>query len=269
VATATDTDVVATGSTSRMTLHAGRTRLRVGCAGWSILSRHARYFPREGSHLQRYAAVFEAVEINSSFYRPHRAETWATWGNAVPAAFRFAVKMPRDFSHDARLSVPVHALRDFLEPVRELGDRLGPLLLQLPASVPFERRTALRFLDRLRTLHAGAVVVEPRHASWFTAKVGAELVARGIGRVAADPARVPRAAVPGGHHRYEYARLHGSPRMYYDEYPAAALARLVRRALHPDPRVDERWLMFDNTAHGHALLDALVTRNALRQLTGS
>jgi uncharacterized protein YecE (DUF72 family) len=56
--------------------------------------------------------------------------------------------------------------------------------------------------------------------------------------------------------------------MYYDEYPAAALARLVRRALRGDSSVHERWLMFDNTAHGHAIADALVTQRALRALRG-
>jgi len=124
----------------------------------------------------------------------------------------------------------------------------------------------LRFLDRLRRAHAGAVVVEPRHASWFAAPVAKALRERGIARVAADPARTPRAAVPGGDHRLEYARLHGAPRMYYDEYPAAALARLVRRALRPDRRVRERWLVFDNTAHGHATTDALVVQRALLAL---
>ena len=241
-------------------------RIRVGCAGWSILSRHAAFFPAEGSHLQRYAAVFDAVEVNSSFYRPHRAATWAAWGAAVPAAFRFAVKMPRDFSHDARLHVTARALRDFLDPVHELGPRLGPLLLQLPGSLVYEPTVALRFLDRLRRAHAGAIVVEPRHASWFAAPVARALRERGIARVAADPARTPRAAAPGGDHRLEYARLHGAPRMYYDEYPAAALARLVRRALRPDRRVRERWLVFDNTAHGHAVTDALVVQRAIGEL---
>ena len=241
-------------------------RVRVGCAGWSILSRHAAHFPREGSHLQRYAAVFPAVEINSSFYRPHLARSYAAWGAAVPADFRFAVKMPRAFSHDARLEVALAPLRAFLGPVRELGPRLGPLLLQLPASVPFARATALRFLDRLRRLHAGAVVLEARHASWFAAPVLQALRERGIAGVAADPARHPRAAVPGGDHALEYARLHGSPRMYYDAYPARALARVARRALRPDRRVRERWVVFDNTAHGHALADALVLQGALRQL---
>jgi uncharacterized protein YecE (DUF72 family) len=111
------------------------------------------------------------------------------------------------------------------------------------------------------------VVLEPRHASWFAGHVDAALRERGIARVAADPARVPRAALPGGDHAIEYARLHGSPRMYYDAYAAPALARLVRHALRIDARVRERWIVFDNTAHGHALTDALVTRDALKQLT--
>jgi uncharacterized protein YecE (DUF72 family) len=243
-----------------------KTSIRIGCAGWSILSRHAAHFPAQGSHLQRYAAVFDAVEINSSFYRPHQGKTYAAWAAQVPRHFRFAVKMPRAFSHDARLDVAAKALRGFIDPVRALDDRLGPLLLQLPASVPFERGTALRFLDRLRRLHDGAVVLEPRNASWFAGDVGRALRDRGIARVAADPARVPRAAVPGGDHAIEYARLHGSPRMYYDAYGVPALSRLVRRALRPDPRVRERWIVFDNTAHGHAIADALVTRGAIERL---
>jgi uncharacterized protein YecE (DUF72 family) len=253
---------------TRSRKNAAPLRLYIGCAGWSILGRHAAHFPREGSHLQRYAAVFDGVEINSSFYRPHQAKTYAAWAAAVPARFRFAVKMPRAFSHDARLDVPAKALREFLGPVGELGDRLGPLLLQLPASVPFARADALRFLDRLRREHRGAVVLEARHASWFHGAVLRALRERGIASVAADPARVPRAAVPAADHGVEYARLHGSPRMYYDSYGVPALSRLVRRARKPDPRVRERWLMFDNTAHGHAIADALVTQNALRELAG-
>ena len=241
-------------------------RIRIGCAGWSLLARHASYFPREGSHLQRYAAVFAAAEINSSFYRPHQAKTYAGWAEAVSADFRFAVKMPKAFSHDARLKVTMAELRGFLDPVRELGERLGPLLLQLPPSLRFERRVALGFLDKLRGLHAAAVVLEPRHASWFGHEVDALLRERGIARVAADPPRGLRALAPGGDHALEYARLHGSPRMYYDSYGVAALSRLVRRALRPRVGVSERWIIFDNTAAGHAVADALVTRGAMREL---
>jgi uncharacterized protein YecE (DUF72 family) len=243
-------------------------RVRIGCAGWSLLSRYGDLFAREGSHLERYASVFDAVEINSSFYRPHQGKTYAAWANAVPAGFRFAVKMPKAFSHDARLAVRASALRDFIGPVHELGDRLGPLLLQLPPSLRFEKRLELGFLDRLRAWHEGAVVLEPRHASWFAGPVDALLRARRVSRVAADPALSLRAMAPGGDTRCEYARLHGSPRMYHDSYGVPAIARLVRRVLRADAQVAERWIVFDNTASGHAVGDALVTQRALRQLAG-
>jgi uncharacterized protein YecE (DUF72 family) len=74
----------------------------VGVAGWSISKEHAARFPVEGSHLERYAQVFNAVEINSSFYRPHRPQTYAPWAASVPDGFRFAVKMPREITHRRR-----------------------------------------------------------------------------------------------------------------------------------------------------------------------
>ena len=67
----------------------------IGTAGWSIPAQHATAFPSSGSHLDRYSHRFLAVEINSSFYRPHRPGTYQRWAATVPAAFRFAVKMPK------------------------------------------------------------------------------------------------------------------------------------------------------------------------------
>src|SRR5690349_12428290 len=69
--------------------------VRVGCAGWSLPKEHADRFPAEGSHLERYAACFPAVEINSSFYKPHRPTTYARWAASVPPDFRFSVKVPK------------------------------------------------------------------------------------------------------------------------------------------------------------------------------
>ena len=73
--------------------------IRIGTAGWSIPKEHAGAFPVEGSHLERYGAVLDAVEINSSFYRPHRRATYERWAGAVPEHFRFAVKVPRAITH--------------------------------------------------------------------------------------------------------------------------------------------------------------------------
>ena len=62
---------------------------------WSIPKAYGVPFPPSGSHLERYGAVFNAVEINSSFYRPHRTATYERWAASVPEDFRFAVKVPK------------------------------------------------------------------------------------------------------------------------------------------------------------------------------
>jgi uncharacterized protein YecE (DUF72 family) len=75
----------------------------IGTAGWSIPAIHAHAFPGSGTHLERYGAVLNAVEINSSFYRPHRQKTYARWAASVPEDFRFSVKLPRTITHHQRL----------------------------------------------------------------------------------------------------------------------------------------------------------------------
>lgn len=230
---------------------------RIGCAGWSLAAAHAARFAAEGTHLERYARVFNAVEINSSFYRPHKSQTYRKWAASVPDGFRFSVKMPKSISHRKRLRGCAVELEVFLDQVRNLDKTLGCLLLQLPPSLAFEAAIALPFMEQLGALHAGAIVCEPRHVSWFSALVSRALRERGIARVAADPARFARAAVPAGNHLLEYARLHGSPRMYYDTYSDAALLRVERHLACPARFTSERWCIFDNTALGHATANAL------------
>jgi uncharacterized protein YecE (DUF72 family) len=237
--------------------------VRIGCAGWSLATRHQLHFPAGGSHLERYAQVFNAVEINSSFYRPHRPATYRKWADSVPPDFRFSVKIPRSISHDAKLRDASELLREFLDEVLGLGNALGCLLLQLPPSLAFAPEH-LAFLDELRQLYAGPVVCEPRHPSWFTAKVDIALRERKVGRAAADPALTRRAHIPGGYRKLEYVRLHGSPHIYYDAYSKEALTALGKRLRTGRNGVASRWVIFDNTAAGHATLNAL----ALQRLLG-
>jgi len=118
------------------------SRIYVGTAGWSIPRAQQARFPPGDSHLARYAQVFPAVEINSTFYRPHRATTFARWAACVPRAFRFSVKVPRTITHDQRLAHSAPLLEAFLEEVAPLGKRLGCLLVQLPPSLAFDARVA-------------------------------------------------------------------------------------------------------------------------------
>lgn len=231
--------------------------LRIGCAGWALPAAPADARAQARSQLQRYADRFDAVEINSSFYRPHRPATYARWAQSVPDGFRFSVKLPRTISHQRRLGACATQLDGFLEGATELGEKLGVLLLQLPPTLALDVAVAERFFTDLRERHAGAVACEPRHVSWFRPEAERMLRAFAIARVGADPARVPRAAVPGGDHDVEYLRLHGSPHMYYDAYGDAALQRVCRRLSRTTSVTRERWCIFDNTARGAALVDAV------------
>jgi uncharacterized protein YecE (DUF72 family) len=238
---------------------------RIGCAGWSLPRAVLAEFPREGSHLQRYAARLNCAEINSSFYRAHQRSTYARWADSVPADFRFSVKLPRAITHDARLRGVAKDLDAFLDQASALGDRLGCLLVQLPPSFAFERATVARFLGMLRRRYAGPVAIEPRHASWFTPAVDAVLVQHRTGRVAADPAVVPAAAHPGGDPACVYLRLHGSPRMYFSVYAEGWLRQLARRVRAARTTAASCWCVFDNTAHGGAIPNALRMRSLLQK----
>ena len=231
-------------------------RIRIGCAGWSILSRHRALFGEDGSHLARYATRFDAVEINSSFYRPHAATTYARWAAQVPRDFRFSVKLPKAITHEAALRGCGPALTRFADEVAGLGRRLGGLLVQLPPSLVFDARVAGTFFAALRRRFTCEIACEPRHPSWFEPRVDALWARHGVARVAAAPARLPEAAQPGGAGRWAYFRWHGSPRMYYDGYDDARLGALAAAVRAATRGRRTAWILFDNTAAGHAIADA-------------
>jgi uncharacterized protein YecE (DUF72 family) len=227
----------------------------VGTAGWTIPREHANAFPEPGSHLVRYAQSLNCVEINSSFYRPHMRKTWERWATTTPPNFRFAVKVPRTITHTAKLINTGALLQTFLEQTTGLGEKLGPLLIQLPPSLAFDEGTAHEFFTMLRELHTSSAVLEPRHATWFTPAVDRLLRDFEIARVAADPAKAsPLAGKPGGWSGLHYFRLHGAPRTYYSDYPETFLTALGITIRNPSI---DTWIIFDNTALGHATANAL------------
>jgi uncharacterized protein YecE (DUF72 family) len=244
--------------------------VRIGTAGWSIPRAVADGFPGDGSHLTRYARVLNCAEINSSFYRSHRPEVYARWAAQTPPGFRFAVKVPRTITHEQRLRASRVALTRFIAEVSGLGDRLATLLVQLPPSMSFEARPVRTFFDLLARLYGGAVVCEPRHATWFEPAADRLLVKLKVGRVAADPAVCAAAVAPGGWlgpagdgvGAVVYHRWHGSPRTYYSAYSEDWLRARACKLRHW-PQAADRWCVFDNTASGAAASDALRLRSFL------
>jgi len=230
----------------------------IGTAGWNIPARHADGFAGPGTHLTRYAAQMTAVEINSSFYRPHQRKTYERWAASVPEDFRFSVKLPRSITQEHHLKDYDALLSRFLEESTGLGVKLGVILVQLPPSLSYEADVAEDFFGALHGRTKAAIACEPRHASWFTSEADAALKTWHVARVAADPPRAPADGAPGGWQGLRYWRLHGSPKIYYSDYDAAALKALAEKLEAAD------WCIFDNTAAFAALGNAL----SLSQLTG-
>jgi len=228
----------------------------IGCAGWT-LGRSRESFPAEGSNLQRYALMFRAVEINSSFHRPHRTSTYERWAAAVPESFRFSVKMPKSITHDRRFVDAIPILDPFLAEVAGLGQKLGCLLVQMPPSMQLDVAIATDFFETLRSKHAGAIVVEPRHSSWFGRGPDKLFNDLKLTRVAADPAVIARAAEPGGIPATIYYRLHGSPQVYYSAYTEGYLDGLAFRLRSYAATGVPVWCIFDNTISGAATANAL------------
>lgn len=233
------------------------TLTRIGCAGWSISRDAAPRFDGPGSHLERYARVLHAVEINSSFYRPHQPQTYQRWADSVPDDFRFSVKLPRSITHERRLADSGDLLDAFAAEAGALGNKLGCVLVQLPPSLTLDPAAAERLCLQLRARFDCMLACEARHGSWFTSAATDLLARHHVTRVIADPA----AGKPGPFVATTdalYIRLHGSPRIYASLYTEAQL-RQVADFMAGKPG----WCIFDNTMNGRQTLQALDLRQML------
>ncbi|MGV2130737.1 DUF72 domain-containing protein [Agrobacterium vitis] len=221
----------------------------IATAAWSIPKMLAARFAQEGSGLTRYASVFDGVEINSTFYRRHKASTFARWAESVPDRFRFALKIPKEISHTRAMKDIAQPFDTFLEDIAPLGEKRGPMLCQLPPSLAFDAEVLHTALQTMRDADNGPIVIEARHKSWASNEALDLLRNYAIDRVLADPAPVWPAEVfdtPS-----KYVRLHGKPKIYYSSYTDGEI-RSFSELLAPDG-----WCVFDNTASGAAVENAL------------
>ncbi|GGM23095.1 DUF72 domain-containing protein [Pseudomonas asuensis] len=237
----------------------------IGCAGWSLPRSQWPEFPVDGTHLQRYAGRFNAVEINSSFYRSHQPATYAKWAESTPEDFRFAVKIPRQITHIQRLAQCGGLLNGFLSECGHLGEKLGCLLIQLPPSLAFNAEVADAFLDDFRARYNGPAVLEPRHPSWLQDEAQAILITHQIGQVAADPSPLAGGDKPSAWPGIAYYRLHGSPTIYHSSYAHDALETMAQALTNHQQKGVSTWCIFDNTASGAAVPNALALQHLIEK----
>ena len=221
----------------------------IATAAWSISKKVADRFAQEGSGLSRYAAVFDGVEINSTFYRRHKTLTFSRWAEAVPDSFRFAVKISKGITHTRAMKDIAKAFETFLEDIASLGERRGPLLCQLPPTLAFDADVLETAFKTMRNAYDGPMVIEVRHKSWAEAEALDLLKSHAIDRVLADPAPIWPAEEFDSPPKY--VRLHGRPKIYHSSYTDEEI-RSFSKLLAPDG-----WCVFDNTASGAAIENAL------------
>ena len=143
--------------------------LRIGTSGWQYDHWRPGFYPPDvpkARWLEYYANRFETVESNAAFYRLPERHTFADWAARTPEGFDMAVKASRYLTHVRRLREPEEAVRRLVERLEGLGDKVGPILVQLPPNL----RVDCDGLDRtLRSFPSSIrVAVEARHPSWFT-----------------------------------------------------------------------------------------------------
>lgn len=235
----------------------------IGTAAWTIPPNAKDGFPSEGTHLERYSQVLNCVEINTSFYREHKPDTYAKWAESVPENFRFSAKLLRYFTQEKRLRETGEKLKEVIGGMSHLGRKWGVLLIQLPPSLSFQQKDVDRFLSAVRKVYEGPIAWEPRHTSWTTDHALDLLANYEVSKVRADP---EPCYVPARNRRrvekFLYYRLHGSPEIYKSRYDKDIINRVAQKM---DEANKPAWCIFDNTTFGFATENALELKDALNQ----
>jgi uncharacterized protein YecE (DUF72 family) len=237
--------------------------IRIGCSGWQYRHWRGRFYPRDlptERWLEHYAASFDTVELNNSFYRLPEADTFAAWADRVPPGFLFAVKASRYLTHMKRLREPADPLDRLWTRARRLAERLGPVLYQLPPRWRADVDRLAAFLEALPRSHPQAI--EFRDSSWYVPLV-LQLLAQGPASLCIHDmhgSASPRTATGA----LAYVRFHGPTGRYRGGYSPQQLAAWADRLVMWATEGRHVYAYFNNDLGGHAPADAL----RLREMVG-
>ena len=239
-------------------------RARVGCSGWQYQHWRGDFYPGElpqKTWFEHYAARFDTVEINNSFYRLPERATFASWARRAPPAFEFAVKASRFLTHMKKLKDPEEPIDRLFSRMRALGRHLGPVLYQLPPHWKVDVERFSHFLDAL----PGDVrhVVEFREPSWYSPEIFRLMERRRVALCLHDmKGSAPARARVGP---FVYVRFHGATAKYGGGYTEERL-RGWAGWLNAQRRDGcDAYAYFNNDVGGHAPRDAVTLRRLLEE----
>ena len=236
----------------------------IGTSGWLYRDWRGKLYPDRGvpqrRWLEYYAERFGTVELNNAFYRLPQQDTFARWRESTPPGFVMAVKASRYLSHIRRLRDPAEPVARLMARAAGLGDRLGPVLIQLPpslsVSVDLLRATLRCFPPEVR------VAVEPRHPSWWTGQVRDVLAEHDAALCWADRLEEPvtplwRTASWG------YLRFHEGAADPWPNYRQRSLDEWARRLADTWSESEDGYVYFNNDPGGAAVVNAVTFARSL------
>jgi uncharacterized protein YecE (DUF72 family) len=239
-------------------------RARIGCSGWEYKHWRGDLYPAElprTKWFEHYAARFDTVEINNSFYRLPEQETFARWGERAPRGFLYAVKGSRYLTHMKKLKDPEEPVQRLFDRMRVLGRHLGPVLYQLP---PNFRRDRERLAYFLRILPKDVrQVIEFRDPSWYTDEVSALLEKHRVARCLHDMKGSATGRERVG--PFVYVRFHGAGGTYTGDYPDDRLARWAEWLAEQRRAGIDVYAYFNNDVGGYAPRNAVTLRRLVEE----
>jgi uncharacterized protein YecE (DUF72 family) len=246
------------------------TSIHIGTSGWSYRDWKGIFYPEKLKSIEWlsfYAKTFRSVEIDSSFYHLPRKQTVEKWVDKVPDGFFFSAKMSRYLTHIKRLQQPHETLQHFFDVFEPMKHRMGPVLIQLPPSLLFDRSfTEQLYLLLKRKYSDYRFALEGRHPSWLKNE-SLELMAQyNIAFVIAQSGH----GFPYGEHITAhdiYFRFHGPKELFASLYTTQALQQYAQLFQKWQTQNHTVWIFFNNDFHGYAIENALQLEEILKSNT--
>ncbi|MFQ6121635.1 MAG: DUF72 domain-containing protein [Dehalococcoidales bacterium] len=239
----------------------------IGTSGWHYEHWREIFYPEKltkAEWLEFYASHFITVELNNSFYRLPSEAAFATWYNSSPPNFTFAVKVSRFITHIKRLKNTGEAVENFISRAKNLREKLGPLLYQLPPNMHRNDEVLDSFLSSLpREMKH---VVEFRHQSWLEEKVFEILRKYNVGLCVFDMPSFTCPLLTTAD--FAYIRFHGSGALYSSCYSDEELADWAKRIADLDTNLKAVYIYFNNDVEGFAVRNAKTLRDYLKTQQG-
>lgn len=237
-------------------------RYYIGTSGWHYKHWQGLFYPEglsKSKWLEFYANHFDTVEINNSFYRLPSEAVFAAWHDASPSNFTFAVKVSRFITHIKRLKDSGELVAKFIARAAILGEKLGPLLYQLPTNM---HRDPDRLESFLAILPRGMRhVFEFRHESWFDERIYEILQRYNIAFCVFDMPSFTCPLVATAD--FAYIRFHGSVGLYWSCYTDEELASWAGKLVNLAQKLKAIYIYFNNDAEAFAVKNAVTLRTSL------